>query len=81
MVQTKKEGGNLLDKILTKSDIAVYFGAATVVLFLTLVAYIFFAADVEVLISGTLDPNTLVVIFLALVNAVFIFLGIKKTQN
>ena len=72
---------SLTDKKVTKSDVAVYLVIISMMIFNGLIIYIFIYADLDIKVTGTIDPNTLMVVFLAVINSAMVFLGIRRISN
>jgi len=66
---------------ISKQDVAVLVGLIFVGIFAGIIVMIFYNAELKIVISGSLDPNTLIVVFLGIVNSVIIFLGIRRVQT
>ena len=64
-----------------KKDLALVVALAFVFIFAFEIIYLFTTAEIDFKIGGTLDVNVLMVVFVAIVNSVIIFLGIRRIDS
>ena len=72
---------SITDKKVTKSDVAIYLVIISMMIFNGIIIYIFYNADLDIQVKGSVDPNTFLVVFLAVINSAMVFLGIRRVTN